>query len=240
MGRKGMKRAGLVAGVAGMMGLGACTGPVAETTVPLIGAGDRLPTMAVKREVPSGTGDMVFIREEALRGGVRYVLSTPSGRVGSVAVQTVRDAPLDRLRVEEGEARALYLAQLRLNRADVETLARSLTVDGRPVKLPSAEAGADELYIYGFVALVRSGTEAPRLALVECQSARQRQDHRLAGSAAGNGLTFHDDRGRPAKDGILQVKDRAAARMALLRYIQERVTARDCHADRPLELGNEG
>ena len=208
--------------------------PVLTARVPVLPTGEELPAGAMPRDLPTGTGDTLTVMEEKMRVGVRYVVSAPGGRVGSIAFQAVPGIPLSRIQVPGGEARALFLAQGRVTQAGLERLlhgtrhakdlARALT-DG--------VGNAEERYLFGFFALMRQGTEAPRLALVQCGNSHSGQEPiavALRAQAGHQGLKLD------AAGDLARLPSRDLAVSVLADALRDAVARGDCRADLPLQL----
>lgn len=208
--------------------------PVLTARVPVLPTGEELPAGAMPRDLPTGTGDTLTVMEEKMRVGVRYVVSAPGGRVGSIAFQAVPGIPLSRIQVPGGEARALFLAQGRVTQAGLERLlhgtrhakdlARALT-DG--------VGNAEERYLFGFFALMRQGTDAPRLALVQCGNSHSGQEPiaaALRAQAARQGLKLD------AAGDLARLPSRDLAVSVLAAALRDAVARGDCRADLPLQL----
>lgn len=208
--------------------------PVMTARVPVLPTGESLPSGVMPRDLPTGTGDTLTVTEEAMRIGFRYVLSAPGGRVGSLAFQQVEDIPLERIIVPGGEVRAAYLAQGRMTTVGLERLlhgtrhakdlARSLTDGG---------TAGEERYLFAFFALMRQGTEAPRLALIQCGPTHAGQEpiaKAVQSRAIRAGLKLDPDGDlprMPSRDLVLSV---------LTGGLRDAVASGDCRADLPLQL----
>lgn len=208
--------------------------PVLTARVPVLPTGEELPAGTVPRDLPTGTGDTLTVVEEKMRVGVRYVVSAPGGRVGSIAFQTVPGMPLSRIQVPGGEARALFLAQGRVTQTGLErllhgtrhakNLARALTAGGD---------NTDERYLFGFFALMRQGTDAPRLALVQCGNSHSGQEPlaaALRAQAARQGLKLD------AQGELARLPNRELALSVLVAALRDAMAKGDCRADLPLQL----
>lgn len=208
--------------------------PVMTARVPVLPTGESLPAGVMPRDLPTGTGDTLTVTEEAMRIGFRYVLSAPGGRVGSLAFQQVEDIALDRIIVPGGEARAIYLAQGRMTTAGLERLlhgtrhakdlARSLTEGG---------AAGEERYLFAFFALMRQGTDAPRLALIQCGPTHAGQEpiaRAVQSRAVRGGLKLDPDGDLP------RMPNRDLVLSVLADGLRDAVQTGDCRADLPLQL----
>ncbi len=208
--------------------------PVLTSRVPVLPTGDEVPAGAVPRDLPTGTGDTLTVMEEKMRVGVRYVVSAPGGRVGSIAFEPVPDIPLSQIQVPGGEARSVFLAQGRVTQAGLERLlhgtrrakdlARTLTASG---------GGAEERYLFAFFALMRQGTEAPRLALVQCGVSHSGQEPiatALRAQAARQGLKLDAD------GDLVRLPNRDLALSVLFQGLRDALVNGDCRADLPLQL----
>lgn len=208
--------------------------PVLTARVPVLPTGGELPAGTVPRDLPTGTGDTLTVTAEAMRVGMRYVINAPGGRVGSVAFQPVADIPLARIQVPGGEARSVFLAQGRVTQAGLERLlhgtrrakdlARTLT-DG--------VGEGTERYLFAFFALMRQGTDAPRLALVQCGPSHSGQEPIAAAvrsQAARRGLKLDPD------GELARLPNRDLALSVLSDGLRDAVAAGDCRADLPLQL----
>ncbi|MBP7334533.1 hypothetical protein [Niveispirillum sp.] len=208
--------------------------PVLTSRVPVLPTGEEVPAGAMPRDLPTGTGDTLTVMEEKMRVGVRYVVSAPGGRVGSIAFLPMPGVPLSAIQVPGGEARALYLAQGRVTQTGLERLlhgtrhakdlARTLTDDG---------GNAEERYLFGFFALMRQGTDAPRLALVQCGPSHAGQEPiaaALRAQAARQGLKLDAD------GDLARLPNRDLALSVLAAALRDAVAKGDCRADLPLQL----
>ncbi len=208
--------------------------PVLTAQVPVLPTGEEVPAGAMPRDLPTGTGDTLTVTAETMRVGVRYVVSAPGGRVGSLAFHPVPGVPLSGILVPGGEVRALYLAQGRVTQAGLERLlhgtrhakdlARALTDDG---------GNAEERYLFGFFALMRQGTDAPRLALVQCGPSHGGQEPIAAAfrvQAARQGLKLDGD------GDLVRLPNRDLALSVLTAALRDAVAKGDCRADLPLQL----
>lgn len=194
-----------------------------QSATPLLPTGEALPHGVFSRDMPSGLGDTLTVREEQMRVGTRYVVSGAGGRIGSVAFAKLQleDADLSRLSVPGGEARALYLAQLRLTGEGLQRL------DSR-AKVPEALRDEDaERYAYLPLALVRQGTDAPTLVLLECPGPDPAALLRKAGPEFN--LRF-------STDGLLRITDRPQIMRAINAVLNRQLSAGGCRAERRLEL----
>ncbi|MFV3076782.1 hypothetical protein [Niveispirillum fermenti] len=210
--------------------------PVLTAHVPVLPTGQALPDGVLPRDLPTGTGDTLTVTEEVMRIGARYVVSAPSGRVGSIAFQPVQNIPLGRIQVPGGEARAIYLAQGRVTAAGLERLLRGTRHAKRLAEslASQGEDGSDEeRYLFAFFALMRQGTDAPRLALVQCGPSHSGQEpiaDAVRSRAARRGVRL-DGRGElrrlPGRDLVLEV---------LADGLRDAVAAGTCRADMPLQL----
>lgn len=216
--------------------------PVLTSRIPVLPTGVELPAGAVPRDLPTGTGDTLTVTEEAMRAGMRYIVSAPGGRVGSIAFQLVPDIPLSRIQVPGGEARSVFLAQGRVTQVGLERLLRgtrhakglagTLAPNGGNGGETAGENG-EERYLFAFFALMRQGTDAPRLALVQCGTSHSGQEpiaNALRAQAARQGLKLDGDGGLsrlPGRDLVLSV---------LSQSLRDAVMAGDCRADLPLQL----
>ncbi|MDG5497169.1 hypothetical protein [Niveispirillum sp. BGYR6] len=215
--RQGLART--LAVMAACLPLGGCL--LGQSATPLLPTGEALPHGVFSRDMPSGLGDTLTVREETMRIGSRYVVSGAGGRVGSVAFARIADADLSRLSVPGGEARALYLAQVRLTGEGLQRL------DSR-TRLPAALKDEDaERYAYLPLALVRQGTDAPTLVLMECSGPDPAALLRKAGPEFN--LRF-------SADGLLRIIDRAQILRAINAVLNRQLASGSCRAERRLEL----
>jgi hypothetical protein len=192
-----------------------------QSATPLLPTGEALPPGVFSRDMPSGLGDTLTVREEPMRIGTRYVVSGAGGRIGSVAFAKLDDADLSRLSVPGGEARALYLAQFRLTGEGLQRL------DSR-ARVPEALKDEDaERYAYLPLALVRQGTDAPTLVLLECPGPDASALLRKAGPEFNLRFTA---------DGLLRITDRSQIMRAVNAVLARQLSAGGCRAERRLEL----
>lgn len=210
--------------------------PVLTAHVPVLPTGQVLPEGVLPRDLPTGTGDTLTVTEEVMRIGARYVVSAPSGRVGSIAFQAVPDIPLTGLQVPGGEARAVYLAQGRVTATGLERLLRG-TRHAKQLAESLARQGDDgtdeERYLFAFFALMRQGTDAPRLALIQCGPSHSGQEPiatAVRSRAVRRGVRL-DGQGElrrlPGRDIVLDV---------LADGLRDAMAAGNCRADMPLQL----
>ncbi|MFV3127570.1 hypothetical protein [Niveispirillum sp. KHB5.9] len=206
--------------------------PVLTSRVPVLPTGVELPAGTVPRDLPTGTGDTLTVVEESLRVGMRYVASAPGGRVGSIAFVPIPGVPLAQIQVPGGEARALFLAQGRVTQAGLERLLHG-TRRAKDLARTLAEGEAEERYLFAFFALMRQGTDAPRLALVQCGTSHSGQEPIAAAvqsQAARRGLKL-DEAGElvrlPGRDLVVSV---------LSDGLRDAVAVGDCRADLPMQL----
>lgn len=208
--------------------------PVLTSRVPILPTGDALPAGAVPRDLPTGTGDTLTVTEEKMRVGLRYVVSAPGGRVGSIAFEPVPDIPLTRIMVPGGEARAVFLAQGRVTQAGLERLLHG-TRHAKDLArtLTEGVGNAEERYLFAFFALMRQGTDAPRLALVQCGASHSGQEpiaKALQAQAARQGLKLDAD------GDLARLPNRDLALSVLFQGLRDALTRGDCRADLPLQL----
>lgn len=208
--------------------------PVLTARVPILPTGEELPAGAVPRDLPTGTGDTLTVSEEKMRVGVRYVISAPGGRVGSMAFLALPDLSPSRIQVPGGEARALFLAQGRVTQGGLERLLHGTRHAKDLASSLSGQAGeAEERYLFAFFALMRQGTDAPRLALVQCGASHSGQEPIQAAfrlQAARRGLKLDGD------GDLVRLPSRDLAIAALTEGLREAMAAGDCRADLPLQL----
>jgi hypothetical protein len=210
---------GRLAGIAACLPLAGCL--LGQSATPLLPTGEALPHGVFSRDMPSGLGDTLTVREEPMRIGTRYVVSGAGGRIGSVAFAKLDDADLSRLSVPGGEARALYLAQLRVTGEGLQRL------DSR-ARVPEALKDEDaERYAYLPLALVRQGTDAPTLVLLECPGPDAAALLRKAGPEFNLRFTA---------DGLLRITDRSQIMRAVNAVLARQLSAGGCRAERRLEL----
>ena len=203
-----------------LLSLGGCL--LTQSDTPLLPTGEALPPGLLSRDIPSGLGDTLSVRAEAGRTGTRYVVSSAGGHIGSIAFQKLADLPLQSLSVPGGEARALYLVQARLTGDGLRRLDRRARL--------SAALSADgdaQRYAYLPLALVRQGTEAPMLALIDCEGPEI--DALFRSEATKSGFRF-------TKDGLLRIGDRTATLRAMRSAIARQIESGTCRAERRLEL----
>ncbi len=208
--------------------------PVLTARVPVLPTGTALPAGAVPRDLPTGTGDTLTVLEEKMRVGLRYVVSTPGGRVGSIAFAPVPDIVLSQIQVPGGEARAVFLAQGRVTQAGLERLLHGTRhAKDLAASLVTGGGGADERYLFAFFALMRQGTDAPRLALVQCGSSHSGQEpiaSALRSQAARQGLKLD------AAGTLARLPNRDLALSVLFQGLRDALAQGDCRADLPLQL----
>lgn len=224
---------GLVLALAITLALAGCR-PVLTSKVPVLPTGVELPHGVMPRDLPTGTGDTLTVTAEAMRVGTRYVISAPAGRVGSVAFVALPDIDLSRLQVPGGEARALFLAQGRVTTEGLERLLRG-TSRAKQLAASLMEGGVagEERYLFGFFALMRQGTDAPRLALVQCGTSQDGQGplaDAIAAIAARQGLK------RDGSGGLSRLPNRDLALSVLTEALTQVVASGTCRADLPLSL----
>ncbi|OYQ35934.1 hypothetical protein CHU95_06660 [Niveispirillum lacus] len=208
--------------------------PVLTSRIPVLPTGEAVPAGTMPRDLPTGTGDTLTVMEEKMRVGVRYVVSAPGGRVGSIAFKPVPDVPLSSILVPGGEVRALYLAQGRVTQTGLERLLSGTRhAEDLARTLIAGEGDAEERYLFGFFAVMRQGTDAPRLALVQCGPSHGGQEPIAAAvrlQAARQGLKL-------AADGdLVRLPNRDLALSVLVSALRDAVAKGDCRADLPLQL----
>ncbi|MGQ3047565.1 MAG: hypothetical protein ACT6Q8_17430 [Niveispirillum sp.] len=208
--------------------------PVLTARVPILPTGNELPAGAVPRDLPTGTGDTLTVTEEKMRVGMRYVVSAPGGRVGSIAFEPVPDIPLTRIQVPGGEARAVFLAQGRVTQAGLERLLHG-TRHAKDLArtLTEGVGNAEEHYLFAFFALMRQGTDAPRLALVQCGVSHSGQEpiaKAFQAQAARQGLKLDAD------GDLIRLPNRDLALSVLFQGLRDALANGDCRADLPLQL----
>lgn len=208
--------------------------PVLTSRVPILPTGDALPAGAVPRDLPTGTGDTLTVTEEKMRVGLRYLVSAPGGRVGSIAFEPVPDIPLTRIMVPGGEARAVFLAQGRVTQAGLERLLHGTRhAKDLASTLTEGVGNAEERYLFAFFALMRQGTDAPRLALVQCGASHSGQEpiaKAFQAQAARQGLKLDAD------GDLARLPNRDLALSVLFQGLRDALANGDCRADLPLQL----
>lgn len=224
---------GLILALTAVLALTGCR-PVLTSRVPVLPTGVELPHGVMPRDLPTGTGDTLTVTAEAMRVGTRYVISAPAGRVGSVAFVALPDIDPSRLQVPGGEARTLYLAQGRVTAEGLERLLRGTRrANQLAASLMEGGVAGEERYLFGFFALMRQGTDAPRMALVQCGPTHDGQGplaDAIVATAARQGLKLD------GVSGLSRLPNRDLALSVLTEALRQVVAGGTCRADLPLSL----